>query len=117
MPLNTLPAYCKVTATEASDAATVNTGLLEKKYGDGYERVMKTNQINNLKTTLSITLAPLTDTQVQSLQTFIDNNPVFSWTHPLYKSTQWSCETISIKGVRNTANVSLSITSRYGNYG
>lgn len=117
MPLNNLPTYCKVTATESSDSATVATGLIESKYGDGYDRVMKSGQLNNQKTTVSITLAPLTQTQAISLQTFIDENPVFGWTHPLYKPTQWSCETISLKGVRTTVNVSLSITSRYGNYG
>lgn len=114
--MNNLPAYCKVTATSASGAATVETGHVEKRYGDGYERVFREGQINNLSTTVSLTLAPLSATNTINLQTFIDENVVFGWTHPLYKPTQWSCESISIKGERTTSMVTLELKSRYGVY-
>jgi phage-related protein len=114
--MNSLPSYCRVVATEASSPATVKVGQTVIKYGDGYDRVMKTNQINNLETTVEITLAPLTDTQALDLQTFIDTNTVFNWISDVYKPTQWSCESLSLKPVRSLVNVSMSITSRYGTY-
>lgn len=114
--MNTLPSFCKVIATDSSGAATVEFSSTEVKYGDGYSRIFKTSKVNDIDYKVEATLAPLTSTQWTSLQSFLSSNLVFNWVSPLYNATQWSCKTVSAKGVRNVVNVTLTLQVQYGVY-